>query len=145
MIRITGELAYAGATRGASRKGSKQGCDGEYRTVVRYRSKHSDLSNIGNSDPTRPPDHWTNFISEEPLFVSPSDYHLLPNSPCIDAGINVEVYTDIESNIRPFDYIGVDNNGSLPEFDMGAYEIVPEPTTLFLLGLGGLAVRKRKQ
>ena len=27
--------------------------------------------------------------------------------------------------INPFDFPGVDNNGDLPEFDMGAYELTP--------------------
>ena len=38
-----------------------------------------------------------------PLFVSPGngDYHLLWNSPCIDAGTNVEVYTDFDGDPRP--------------------------------------------
>jgi predicted outer membrane repeat protein len=52
------------------------------------------------------------------------DYHLLSSSPCIDAGTDAGVYDDIEGNIRPFDYPGVDNNGELPEFDMGAYEAI---------------------
>ncbi|MHC4157646.1 MAG: LamG-like jellyroll fold domain-containing protein [Planctomycetota bacterium] len=53
------------------------------------------------------------------------DYHLLRTSPCVDAASNVKVFTDIEGNARPFDFLGVDNNGELPEFDMGAYELVP--------------------
>ncbi|RKY06979.1 MAG: hypothetical protein DRP66_07705 [Planctomycetota bacterium] len=55
------------------------------------------------------------------------DYHLQPGSPCIDAGTagtDAGVYEDIEGNIRPWDYPGVDNNGDEPEFDMGAYEFV---------------------
>ncbi|MHC4157864.1 MAG: choice-of-anchor Q domain-containing protein [Planctomycetota bacterium] len=46
-------------------------------------------------------------------------------SPCVDAGTDVNNYSDIEGNARPFDFPGVDNNGELPEFDMGAYELVP--------------------
>ena len=53
------------------------------------------------------------------------DYHLLEGSPCIDAGTDANNYSDIEGNARPFDFPGVDNNGELPEFDMGAYELVP--------------------
>jgi hypothetical protein len=74
-------------------------------------------------------------ISADPCFVMPGywdsngvwvkgDYHLLPDSPCIDAGTDAGVYTDIEGNVRPFDYPGVDNNSELPEFDMGAYETI---------------------
>ncbi len=51
------------------------------------------------------------------------DYHLLPTSPCVDAGADAGVYTDIEGNIRPFNFPGIDNNGRLPDFDMGAYEV----------------------
>ena len=52
------------------------------------------------------------------------DYHLRPDSPCIDAGADAGIYIDLEGNLRPFDYPGVDNNGALTEFDMGAYEFV---------------------
>ncbi|MHC4913196.1 MAG: right-handed parallel beta-helix repeat-containing protein, partial [Planctomycetota bacterium] len=51
------------------------------------------------------------------------DYHLLPGSPCVDAAADVNIYSDIEGNIRPYDYPDVDNNGELGEFDMGAYEV----------------------
>ena len=75
-------------------------------------------------------------IDADPCFVAPGywdtnslwvdgDYHLLRTSPCVDAANDANVYTDIEGNIRPFDFPGVDNNGDLPEFDMGAYELVP--------------------
>jgi hypothetical protein len=84
-------------------------------------------------------------ISADPCFVEPGywdvncqpydyicdyfwiegDYHLLRTSPCVDAANDANVYTDIEGNVRPFDFPGVDNNGELPEFDMGAYELVP--------------------
>jgi len=52
------------------------------------------------------------------------DYHLLPDSGCVDAGIDMGVFEDIEGNVRPFDYPDVDNNGELEEFDIGAYEVV---------------------
>ena len=72
-------------------------------------------------------------IEADPCFIEPGywdtnelwvdgDYHLLRTSLCIDAANDANVYTDIEGNIRPFDFPGVDNNGELPEFDMGAYE-----------------------
>jgi hypothetical protein len=65
-------------------------------------------------------------IDANPLFADAAsgDYHLLPDSPCIDAGTDAGVYTDIEGNIRPFDFPGVNNNGELPDFDMGAYEAI---------------------
>ncbi|HIJ53341.1 MAG TPA: hypothetical protein HPP66_09330 [Planctomycetes bacterium] len=52
------------------------------------------------------------------------DYRLRAGSPCIDAGTDAGVYEDIDGNIRPFDFPGVDNNGELPDFDMGAYEAI---------------------
>lgn len=55
------------------------------------------------------------------------DYRLDSGSPCVDAGCDAGVYRDIDGWPRPFDYPGVDNNGPLPEFDMGAYEDTPRP------------------
>jgi hypothetical protein len=52
------------------------------------------------------------------------DYRLWAGSPCIDAGTDAGVYEGIDGNIRPFDFPGVDNNGELPDFDMGAYEAI---------------------
>jgi hypothetical protein len=78
-------------------------------------------------------------IDADPLFVEPGywdagggvwvegDYRLRAGSPCIDAGTDADVYTDIEGNIRPFDFPGPDNNGGLPDFDIGAYEVIAEP------------------
>jgi len=53
-------------------------------------------------------------ISQDPLFVGNGDYHLLPTSPCVDTGTDVDVSTDIEGNERP------QGQG----FDIGAYEYV---------------------
>ncbi|KPK76110.1 MAG: hypothetical protein AMJ79_08180 [Phycisphaerae bacterium SM23_30] len=75
-------------------------------------------------------------IDADPFFVEPyapnpdpnqvsGDFRLQRGSGCIDAGCEAGVYEDMEGNIRPWDYPGVDNNGALPEFDMGAYENYP--------------------
>jgi len=76
-------------------------------------------------------------IAADPLFidaVNPDlyarDYHLSNGSPCIDAAMDAGVDDDIEGNIRPIDFPDVDNNGYLPEFDIGAYEAVPLPPNL---------------
>jgi parallel beta-helix repeat protein len=86
----------------------------------------------------------TGNIDKDPCFVEPGywdvngvwidgDYHLLRTSPCIDAATDANVYTDIEGNPRPFDFPGIDNNGDLPDFDMGAYEATAELAELMLL------------
>ncbi|MHC4735386.1 MAG: choice-of-anchor Q domain-containing protein, partial [Planctomycetota bacterium] len=65
-------------------------------------------------------------IDADPLFVDADngDYRLSAASPCIDAAIDAGVYEDIDGYNRPFDFPGVDNNGQLPNFDMGVYEAV---------------------
>jgi len=51
-------------------------------------------------------------IDADPLFVGDGDYHLTSGSPCIDAGADVGVYTDIDGDDRPLD----------AGFDMGSDE-----------------------
>ena len=57
--------------------------------------------------------------SGNPLFTSPSDFHLLPGSPAIDAGVNdpADGPTDLDGQPRI--------QGALP--DLGAYEATPIP------------------
>jgi len=67
-------------------------------------------------------------ISADPMFIDPGngDYHLQADSCCIDAGINEGAPdTDFEGDPRPYNVPDVDNNGDLPEFDIGADEYVP--------------------
>lgn len=69
----------------------------------------------------------TGNINANPLFVDPAigDYHLLPDSPCIDAGYNPavppSVVTDLDGNPRITAGI----------VDMGAYEL-QRPSTLYV-------------
>ena len=66
-------------------------------------------------------------LDADPLFVGEGDYHLTADSPCIDAGIDAEVYVDIDDDVRPL------GQG----FDMGADEYVPPPPPEFTLDFTG--------
>ena len=62
-----------------------------------------------------------NNISADPKFMDATNgnWHLSPNSPCIDAGVNLaSVSNDLDGIIRPFD----GNNDGIATTDMGAYE-----------------------
>jgi hypothetical protein len=76
--------------------------------------------------------YWVD-VNDPNILVGPNDpaaiwidgdYRLRIGSPCIDAGIDAGIYEDIDGNVRPFNFPGVDNNGELPDFDIGAYETV---------------------
>ena len=56
-------------------------------------------------------------IDADPLFISDRNYHLRPGSPCIDAGTDAGVYTDIDGQSRPWG----------AGFDMGSDELSTEP------------------
>ncbi len=81
-------------------------------------------------------------IDADPLFAGPTDYHLLPGSPCIDAGCNWGVprdFADLDDDgdtteITPLDLdgegrffddpdTGDTGCGCPPVVDMGAYEL----------------------
>jgi len=69
------------------------------------------------------------WISADPLFVnaSASDFHLSPNSPCIDAGVNQAWMTgaqDLDANARIIN----------TTVDIGAYEFTTAPPTPTELG-----------
>jgi len=64
-------------------------------------------------------------INEDPLFVGGSDYHLTEFSPCVDAGTDAGVYTDIDGDNRPYDVPNWNKDGTGDEFDMGADEFAP--------------------
>ncbi len=71
---------------------------------------------------TPTPSGW-GYITNDPLFTGygAGDYHLLSNSPCIDAGSNLTfVVNDLEAIARPLD----GNNDGTNRSDMGAYEYV---------------------
>jgi len=59
------------------------------------------------------------------------DYHLQLASPCIDAGYDQDVPNiDFDGEPRPMDVLGIDNNGPLAEYDIGAdeYKVTPAAT-----------------
>ena len=63
-------------------------------------------------------------ISQDPRFVDPEngDFHLLPDSPCIDAGKFIEdLLYDIEGNQRGFNGTN-EIRGDGSDYDIGAYE-----------------------
>jgi hypothetical protein len=58
------------------------------------------------------------------------NFHLRPNSPCIDAGTNLLslITTDLDREYRPWD----GNRDGVAAFDIGAYEFRPSPVTLYV-------------
>jgi hypothetical protein len=72
-------------------------------------------------------------ISDDPKFRDPAnkDFHLLPDSPCIDSATLTDLVNDLDGNPRPVDIPGVGHSGET-SFDMGCYEFqlapIPTPT-----------------
>jgi parallel beta-helix repeat protein len=69
-------------------------------------------------------------IDDDPSFAFSDDYHLMPDSPCIDAGTNSPIgglpTTDIDGNPR-----SLDGNGDANAItDMGAYEYNPQRASI---------------
>ena len=68
-------------------------------------------------------------IDVDPMFVDPAnnDYRLLPDSPAIDAGMDVTNYgviEDFDMTVRPQDgdRLGVGSTGDGSDYDIGAFE-----------------------
>ncbi len=69
----------------------------------------------------------TGNILDNPELVDPTsgDFHLQPNSPCIDAGENVPGLTqDFEGDPRPYDAVTWESRGDGSDFDIGADEFI---------------------
>ena len=64
-------------------------------------------------------------IDADPQFVDAlgGDYHLRPDSPCIDAGTSVSLTTDFEGDPRPYDATS-ELRGDGSDFDIGADEFI---------------------
>ena len=62
-------------------------------------------------------------IDADPLFVDleDGDFHLKPESPCIDTGSTIGPEDDLDGNPRPVDVPGLGRDG-IDAYDMGAYE-----------------------
>ena len=94
-----------------------------------YTSSNPDYSCIQN---------WsgggTGNISKDPLFVDPenNDFYLLPDSPCIDSGAQVNLAEDFDGHRRPYDGTYKQPRGDGSDFDIGAYEYL-SPVDLFAL------------
>ena len=76
----------------------------------------------------------TGNIWTDPNFALPGDYHIMPGSPCIDAGNNdtvpVGIFNDLEGSSRFTDDPNTTDTGygTPPIVDMGAYEFQVLPT-----------------
>lgn len=70
-------------------------------------------------------------IDADPMWVDPEngDYRLLRNSPCIDAGTDTGLSTDLNGNPRPVDVRGRGFEGA-DAYDMGCYEFQLSPADL---------------
>ncbi len=86
-------------------------------------------------------------IDADPLFLDAlaEDFRISLMSPAADAGTDAGVYVDLNGMMRPFDIPGVDNNGPLADFDMGAYEAIPEPSVMLLVVVGFSAFIARRK
>jgi len=109
----------------ASYEGVLNGCDGSFTNSIIWGNSPDTFT---EHTATMTYSCWPNTYgangntSDEPLFVDADngDYHLLADSPCVDAGTDAGVYEDIEGNVRPFDG---DSDGIIV-CDIGTYEFV---------------------
>ena len=70
-------------------------------------------------------------IADNPQLENPAmgDFHLTPDSPCIDAGMNaLSLTSDYEGNTRPRDG-STEVRGDGSDYDIGAYEYAIRPVT----------------
>ncbi len=77
-------------------------------------------------------ENWANLvngiITNNPQFVSETNWRLKSTSPCVNAGTNMSwmwTAADLDGNARIV-------NGKV---DMGAYEYIPEPVSIYYFGL----------
>ncbi|MBN1816139.1 MAG: right-handed parallel beta-helix repeat-containing protein [Sedimentisphaerales bacterium] len=107
-------------------------CDGEITNCILWNNTPSALFSSVQPVHTCFPDGASGQgnINADPKFVSDVDFRLSFDSPCIEAGMDAGVTVDLEGAYRPYDVPDVDNNGALPDYDMGAYEYDPRPSII---------------
>jgi hypothetical protein len=95
--------------------------------IVYFNSTTSGVSNIedcgvDHTCTTPLPPAGGGNITNDPCFanMAAGDFHLAPNSPCVDAGTNAGVQVDLDGTVRPLD----GNNDHVAGHDMGAYELL---------------------
>jgi len=68
----------------------------------------------------------TGNITTDPKLADPAhgDFHLLSNSPCIDAGGAVPLSRDFDGDVRPYNFTPIPR-GDGSNYDIGADEVVP--------------------
>jgi cell wall assembly regulator SMI1 len=117
--------------------GGLYGCQGVIvNCIVWANSATSDAQLYDSSTPSYSCiEDWTGAgngnISSNPQLVEPDnhDFHLVPSSPCIDAGGLVALTQDFEGDPRPYDAVS-EPRGDGSAFDIGAdeYIVTPSPT-----------------
>ena len=87
-------------------------------------------------------ENWTNvvdgIITNNPLFFSETDFHIMEGSPCLNSGTNlpgISNQKDLDGNQRVDEGL----------VDMGCYEGVPEPFGIWIIGLLELWIIGRRR
>jgi hypothetical protein len=115
--------------------GGLSNCPGTIRNCIVWSNTAATSPQLSNSSPPSYSciQNWTGGgtgnLSADPLVAAPwrGDFHLLDNSPCIDAGGTVPLALDFEGDPRPFD-LTAQARGDGSDFDIGADEAISPPT-----------------
>ena len=135
--RGIGGGAYASSLTNCTVVSNTSGAiDGTVINCIVYANEGWNVSDVGLIEftcTTPLPANGTGNITNQPAFVNAAagDYHLRPESPCIDSGTGFYVgyqfqpyLVDLDGNPRPL----VGREGAVfARYDMGAYEYLPPP------------------